>query len=213
MRIKGMDGHEANVTSQGQGTLNTILGSIGTLGAIQNNNGCGGGLFGGILGGNGNGNGNGCVSEKEFAWAEKYNQCLANTARLEAENFTRAAATKAFEDSVTYSANLNDKQATNLKELYGIVITQGTQIAKLQQDAACEKLLAEKNQEITNLRIDAVASASKCSVDNLAVWTQNQLAQKVGYSNYIDGSQVFCPDSSICSGSAATFCGSKTAKV
>lgn len=45
MQIKGMNGESYNVTGQGQGNLNTVLGAIGTYGAL-------GGNLGGILGGN-----------------------------------------------------------------------------------------------------------------------------------------------------------------
>lgn len=49
MRIKTSDG-EANVTTQGQGTLNTVLGAVGAAGSM--------GLLSGLLGGNGGRNGN-----------------------------------------------------------------------------------------------------------------------------------------------------------
>lgn len=49
MKIKTSDG-EANVTTQGQGTLNTVLGAVGTAGSM--------GLLSGLLG-NGNNNRNG----------------------------------------------------------------------------------------------------------------------------------------------------------
>lgn len=53
MQIKGANGENYNVTSQGQGALNTVLGAVGTYGALQN------GALGGILGGFGGGwNGN-----------------------------------------------------------------------------------------------------------------------------------------------------------
>ena len=55
MRIKGMDGQEHNVTGQGQGNLNTVLGAIGTAGVLGGNR-CGGGLFGGLFGGGCNDN-------------------------------------------------------------------------------------------------------------------------------------------------------------
>ena len=45
MRIKSADGHESNVTGQGQGNLNTVLGAIGTYGALNS------GALGGLLGG------------------------------------------------------------------------------------------------------------------------------------------------------------------
>lgn len=63
MRIKGVDGHESNVTGQGQGNLNTVLGAIGTYGAL--NSGALGGLLGG-LGGNVGWNRSGCCSSSEL---------------------------------------------------------------------------------------------------------------------------------------------------
>lgn len=48
MKIKGMNGEEHNVTGQGQGNLNTVLGAIGTAGVLG---GGGGGLLNNIIGG------------------------------------------------------------------------------------------------------------------------------------------------------------------
>lgn len=47
MTIKGQNGESYSVTGQGQGALNTVLGAIGTYGALTN----GGGLLGNLLGG------------------------------------------------------------------------------------------------------------------------------------------------------------------
>ena len=66
MTIKGMDGQSYNVTGQGQGTLNTVLGAIGTYGAL-------GGNLGGILGGWNNG----CCSENTPV--NRYELNLVNT--------------------------------------------------------------------------------------------------------------------------------------
>lgn len=49
MTIKGMNGENYNVTGQGQGALNTVLGAVGTYGALQS------GALGGLLGGLGGG--------------------------------------------------------------------------------------------------------------------------------------------------------------
>jgi hypothetical protein len=52
MRIKGADGHDFSVTGAGQGNLNTVLGAVGTAGALGILNGnCNGGLLGGLFGG------------------------------------------------------------------------------------------------------------------------------------------------------------------
>ena len=47
MTVKGPNGESYSVTSQGQGALNTVLGSIGTYGALMN------GALGNIFGGGG----------------------------------------------------------------------------------------------------------------------------------------------------------------
>lgn len=52
MTIKGQNGESYSVTGQGQGALNTVLGSIGTYGALA------GGALGNLFGGNGYGNAN-----------------------------------------------------------------------------------------------------------------------------------------------------------
>ena len=52
--VKSSDGYEVKVPSQGQVTLNTVLGAIGTYGALGGGMGCNngnGGLLGGIFGG------------------------------------------------------------------------------------------------------------------------------------------------------------------
>lgn len=55
MKIKTSDG-EYNVTTQGQGTLNTVLGAIGTAGSM--------GILSGLLGNGRNGNGSRNPDEK-----------------------------------------------------------------------------------------------------------------------------------------------------
>ena len=58
--VKTMDGSEVKVPSQGQVNLNTVLGAVGTYGALGGFNGCGGGLLGNIFGGGGWNRGGAC---------------------------------------------------------------------------------------------------------------------------------------------------------
>lgn len=51
--VKTMDGAEVKVPSQGQVNLNTVLGAIGSYGALGGFNGCGGGVLGNLFGGGG----------------------------------------------------------------------------------------------------------------------------------------------------------------
>lgn len=56
--VKTNEGYDVKVPNSGQVALNTVLGSIGTagtLGILNGNNGCGGGILGGLFGNN-----NGC---------------------------------------------------------------------------------------------------------------------------------------------------------
>lgn len=176
----------------------SILGTIG-LGNQVLGNGCNnGGLLGNLFGNN---NGNDCVvTEKEFSWAQKCNALEAQNAKLESENFTRQAATKAFEDSVAYAASLDNKQSGNLKELYSIVISQGNELIALKGEIACNNKIFAKDMEIVEGKIEREAERRKSGDENIVAWTQGELNKKANVSNYIDGRQVFCPDNSICGG-------------
>lgn len=85
MQIKGIDGQNYNVTGQGQGNLNTVLGAVGTLGALNNGNGILGGLFGG--------NNCGCsenmaVNRYELNMARENDSLKAENALLRADKYT-----------------------------------------------------------------------------------------------------------------------------
>lgn len=85
MQIKGVDGGSYSVTSQGQGNLNTVLGAIGTFGAL-------GGNLGGILGGWGNNN-CGCsentmVNRYELSMAREADSLKSENALLRSQVYT-----------------------------------------------------------------------------------------------------------------------------
>lgn len=68
--VKTTDGYDVKVPGQGQVNLNTVLGAIGTYGALGgfSGSGCGGGILGNIFGGNRSGNGCGCGDQ----WVTRY---------------------------------------------------------------------------------------------------------------------------------------------
>lgn len=208
-----MDSMERRYTPQGQGTYNTVAGSLGLasfLGLGANNNGCGNnGVLSGLFGNNNN-NGGCCVTEKEFRWAEKYNECLAQNAKLSSENFSREAATKAFTDSVTYASGLNDKANQNFKELFNTVIAQGQEIAVLKSDIRCLSVTNDKDHEALRVdytnKINLEAERRDCGDKNIVAWTTGELYKKANLAQYIDGSNVFCPDSNICGVATASTC-------
>lgn len=80
-----MDGQSYNVTGQGQGNLNTVLGAVGAFGALNN----GGGLLGGLFGGNNCGcSDNMPVSRYELGMARENDSLKAENALLRADKYT-----------------------------------------------------------------------------------------------------------------------------
>lgn len=78
-----MDGQHYSVTSQGQGNLNTVLGAIGSFGAL-------GGNLGGLFGGNncGNCSENMYVNRYELNMARENDSLKAENALLRADKYT-----------------------------------------------------------------------------------------------------------------------------
>ena len=72
--VKSSDGYEVKVPSQGQTSLNTVLGSLGTAAflGVGGGNGCNGGVLGNLFGGNRNGNGCGCGDQ----WVTRYEMAM-----------------------------------------------------------------------------------------------------------------------------------------
>lgn len=75
-----MDGQSYSVTGQGQGNLNTVLGAIGTAGAIGN-----GGILGGIFGNNGGCSENMAVNRYELNMAREADSLKAENALLRSQ--------------------------------------------------------------------------------------------------------------------------------
>ena len=103
-----MDGQNYNVTGQGQGNLNTVLGAVGTLGALSNGNGILGGLFGG--------NNCGCsenmaVNRYELNMARENDSLKAENALLRADKYTDQKIVEA----TTYLQGEIGKVATRLE--------------------------------------------------------------------------------------------------
>ena len=82
MTIKGVNGENYNVTGSGQGNLNTVLGAIGTFGAL-------GGNLGGILGGNNCGcSENMAVNRYELNMARESDSLKSENALLRSQVYT-----------------------------------------------------------------------------------------------------------------------------
>ena len=135
MRIKGMDGQEHNVTGQGQGNLNTVLGAIGTYGAL--NSGSLGGLLGGLGGGCNTGwNRNGCgcspvdvpITRYEATMMQELAAKDGKIALLESNIYTDQKIADVYERlNVKINANKDAQDAINLQQ----AVYNGTNTAAL----------------------------------------------------------------------------------
>lgn len=192
MRIKGMDGQEHNVTGQGQGNLNTVLGAIGTAGVLGGNR-CGGGLFGGLFGGGCNDN---CdtVSQRELAYAVSLAACQGREYALET---ARQEAAAIFAES----RRTDDKIAGVVKETNQGLVAVGNGVSRLDAKVQCleEKLgwvreesnrNLRESKEYTDCRVTAEAQLRKAGDDNIVAWTQGELNKKIGGTLKLDGGQI-----------------------
>lgn len=192
MRIKGMDGQEHNVTGQGQGNLNTVLGAIGTAGVLGGNR-CGGGLFGGLFGGGCNDN---CdtVSQRELAYAVSLAACQGREYALET---ARQEAAAIFAES----RRTDDKIAGVVKETNQGLVAVGNGVSRLDAKVQCleEKLgwireesnrNLRESKEYTDCRVTAEAQLRKAGDDNIVAWTQGELNKKIDGTLKLDGGQI-----------------------
>lgn len=77
-------------TSKGQGALNTVLGAVGSAGALGlfGGNGCNGGLMGGLFGGNGGCSDDRCVNRYELGLIQSNTDLQMENALLKADKYT-----------------------------------------------------------------------------------------------------------------------------
>lgn len=192
MRIKGMDGQEHNVTGQGQGNLNTVLGAIGTAGVLGGNR-CGGGLFSGLFGGGCNDN---CdtVSQRELAYAVSLAACQGREYALET---ARQEAAAIFAES----RRTDDRIAGVVKETNQGLVAVGNGVSRLDAKVQCleEKLgwvreesnrNLRESKEYTDCRVTAEAQLRKAGDDNIVAWTQGELNKKIDGTLKLDGGQI-----------------------
>lgn len=103
MQIKTMDGNTANVTGAAQGNLNTVLGAIGTFGAL-------GGNLGGILGG---------CNRNGWGWNGEGGCCSDNTMVNRYElNMTREADSLKSENALLRSQIYTDQKLVDVVKDY-----------------------------------------------------------------------------------------------
>ena len=115
--VKSNDGHDVKVPSQGQVNLNTVLGAVGSYGALGGFNNCGGGILGNIFGGGGwNRNGNcNCadvpVTRYELAMQQAIAAKDSEIMELKANIFTDSKITETYKELRGMISNLQEVAA------------------------------------------------------------------------------------------------------
>lgn len=175
-------GMEHSVASQGQANLNTVLGSIGTLGVLSGNNGCGGnGLLGGILGGN---NHCGCyVTEREANLALALSEARSKEQALELarqEDAKIADVLKQTNDGLIQVANgvsRNDVRLSCLEEKVQWIREESARNLREAKEYA-EHLVACETKE------------RQAADQNILAYTNGELAKKISGELVIGGDQI-----------------------
>lgn len=121
MKIKGMDGHDYNVTGQGQGNYNSVGASLGiaSFAGLNANTLFNGGLFGGNRCGCGNGNAQDVpVSRYEATMMQELGAKDSKIALLESNIYTDQKIADVYERLNTkINANKEAQDAVNLQQV------------------------------------------------------------------------------------------------
>lgn len=114
--VKSNDGHDVKVASQGQANLNTVLGAVGTYGALGGFNNCGGSILSNLFGGGGWRNGN-CssadvpVTRYELAMQQAIAAKDSEIMELKANIFTDSKITETYKELRGMISNLQEVAA------------------------------------------------------------------------------------------------------
>ena len=148
-------------TRKGQGNLNTVLGAIGTAGAVGllNGNGCGGGgILGNLFGGNGNCNSD-CmpVSRYDMGLIQSNNALANENALLKADKYTDQK-----------FADLNDRYNERFRNIEQQLAVQAVHNQKVEGSFALAQadLCAAKQELYGAIRNEA---EKRCCADNSIV--------------------------------------------
>lgn len=188
-------------TSKGQGNLNTVLGTIGTLGTVAGAmSGCGG-LFNNLFG-NRNCSGN-CGNCGNFGhcvggcgnFGNTYTDALqAEIAELKAEKYADKAAADSYKASVAMAEKLDDKWTAQLGEVTREVADSRVREAELKGKIECIEKTSQLEKQILEGKINEVAITANSGINTLAA-TVNCLANTL---NQI--TKVVVPNGAVCPG-------------
>lgn len=182
--------------SKTQSNLNTVLGTIGTVGAAVNTMGsCGsflGKLFG--IGGNCNSNCNGNCGACGNAGQTYVDALQAEISELKAEKYSDKAAAEAYKASVAMAKELDGKWAAQLGEVTREVADMRVREAENKGKIDCIEQNAILRQQIVMGKINEVALTASNGINTLTA-TVNCLANTL---NNI--TKVVVPNTSVCPG-------------
>lgn len=177
MTIEGVNGNKYSATSQAQGALNTVLGSIGTAGALLG----GGGLFSNMFNNNGGcnarNNGAAMCSDDEFVTryeaqqdrviAEKDSQI----ALLQAEKNTDKKMIEVYAELAAKDTQMRNRIEAVEKDLNAKIDSErDARIFAIQQERE-SRLLAEKEQAVFNQSMIGTTSTMASQIKQLQTIT------------------------------------------
>lgn len=159
MKVKGSDGYEHSVTSQGQGALNTVLGGLGTASFFGVN----AGNFLGGLGRNSN-----CapmeapVSRYDLGMAQELGAKDSKIALLEAQIYTDQQTDKKIGEAITFVRG-------EMKELAAEVRAFEKEQAAINREQAVFNGVATSTTQCIKGQVDQLYTLTKLVVPNTAV--------------------------------------------
>lgn len=178
-----VNGHSYSVAGQGQANLNTVLGAVGTLGALNGNGRCGnnGGLLGGLFGGNGC---NDCyVTDREqnlaiaLAQAQSKEQALQLAREEDAKIADVLKQTNAGLIEVANGVSRNDVRLSCLEE----------KVQWIREESA--RNLREAKEYADHL-VECEAKERRAADQNILAYTNGELAKKISGELVIGGDQI-----------------------
>lgn len=182
--------------SKTQSNLNTVLGTIGTVGAAVNTMGsCGsflGKLFG--IGGNCNSNCNGNCGTCGNAGQTYVDALQAEVAELKAEKYANKAIAESYQAAVQMAEKLDSKWTVQLGEVTREVANSRVREAETKAKLECIEKTSVLQQQILEGKINEVALTASNGINTLTA-TVNCLANTL---NSI--TKVVVPNASVCPG-------------
>ena len=150
----------AEYASKGVAGTALGLGIAGTVGLVNQLNGCGnGGILGGILGGNCCNRGVGGMAEVQYVSALQ-----AENGQLKAENYSDRTSLEAYKQTVADNKELRTEMYAFIKPLSEEAANNRVTIARLEEQLKCCCEKQELREQILMGKIGEVASAANCGL-------------------------------------------------